>query len=333
MTRNTDPRRYSRVCRAVAALALLLGWIPCASAQTPHAELPPYGDLIYAEAAQLPGDSAGLCRLDLFLRIAHDYIVFHRNGDAPGDSSFTGGVELSIDVFDAQGQTVETANTRKVVRVPNYLATESRDAWLLQQHTFRLAPGRYRVSVLVDDGKSTRQRSIQLPVTLKSLTAGTLALGSVLPLEDSVARADHAYRVFAFGASVPYARPSLLAVSCSAGADAQWRYALTRNDPRARDDRSPRPPSRRSRCWTMSSRLLACATPPHSCWATDRPEADSRSSAFPSTRWRPACTASCFSRPRAPRPTAPWPNSASSGRTCRSRSVSPISPCRSCGTF
>jgi GWxTD domain-containing protein len=231
MSRETVPGPRPRVRTAIAALTLLLVWAPRAFPQTAHAELPPYGDLIYAEAAQLPGDSAGRCRLDVFIRIAHDYIVFHRAGEVPGDSAFLGGVEMSLDVFDAQGQTVESANARKAVRVPNYLATESRDAFALLQQTFRLPPGRYRVAVHVSDGKSTRQRSIDLPVALKALTPGVLALGTVLPLEDSVLRADHAYRVYAFGASVPYARPSLLAVSCSAGPDAQWRYALTRNDP------------------------------------------------------------------------------------------------------
>lgn len=223
------------VPRAAAAAALLL--LCCAAmlrAQMPLAELPPYGDLIYAEAAQVPGHAGSACRVDAFVRIAHDYVVFHRAPEFAGDSTFAGSIEMSFDVLDADEQTVATANVRREVRVRGYLATESRDRCTLVQQTFLLPAGAYRVRAHVSDGQSTRERLLVLPVRLRSLRPGALALASLLPLADSALRPDAGYRLFASGASVPYARPSLLALSCAAGDGTRWRYALTRNDaPRA----------------------------------------------------------------------------------------------------
>ena len=232
MIRNTrPPLSATGIPPALrAAIVALLVCAVRATAQMPTADLPAYGDLVYAEAAQVPGDSARLCRLDVFVRITHDYVVFHRAVEFPGDSSFAGVVELSYDVLDAENRMVATANKRKDVRVPNYAATESRDATVLLRQTFRLPAGEYRVRLQVSDGKSTRQRLIVLPARLRSLQPGALALGSILPLADSALRPGADYHVFAYGASVPFARPSLLALSCAVEKQTQWRYCITRND-------------------------------------------------------------------------------------------------------
>jgi GWxTD domain-containing protein len=219
---------------ALVAIALLCGAASTARAQMPAAELPPYGDLIYAEAAQVPGEAGQQCRVDAFVRIAHDYVVFRRAPVGGGDSTFAGSIDVSFDVLDAEGQTVATANARRDVRVRGYLATESRDGCVLVHQTFRLPEGTYKVRLHVSDGQSTRERLVVLPVRLRSLHPGKLVLASFLPLSDSVLRSTPDYRLFASGAGVPFGRPSLLALTCAVRDDARWRYIITRNDaPRA----------------------------------------------------------------------------------------------------
>lgn len=187
---------------------------------------PAYGDLVAVELHQFPAP-AGQCRIDAFVRVTHDFIVFQRVPERAGDSLFAGRLEVSYELLNATRVTVATAHDRATVEARSYLATNSRDEFALMHRSFRCDPGVYTLVITVGDGTSTRERVLRQHLTVKKFGQEGPVISSIIPLAWSDQDAQTP-SVAAFGRSVPFARQSRVAVAGVASPEAKWTFTMSR---------------------------------------------------------------------------------------------------------
>ena len=230
---NGFPRWFARVSRVVCAGIFILGAL---SVRILCQEGPPrrvleqarYGDVVFVDAAVLPSDSALFERIDVMVRIAKDFIVFTRSGVLQRDSSYVGGMEISIEIQDPKGGAVASTHDKTRIFTGSYESTNTRDEFLNYRKTFYLSSDTYTIKVILNDVGSTRERIIPVQVKLRSLDAPEPVIGSVIPLAPS-ALSDPLklpVEILGFGNSVMYSRPAYVAVTSSDSSRGEWRFIL-----------------------------------------------------------------------------------------------------------
>ena len=222
------PMLNSRV--PVATVLLLVFFVSGLQAQPGRRPQGPvldirYGQQIYAEAVQLPSDSAGRARVDVFLRVAYDFMVFTRSESAHPDSAYLGGRDVTIHARE-DGTTRQTANHRARVAGHDYESTEHRDRYVLFHQSFYLQPGTWDFLVSIDDRGSTKESTIERRLEVRDLgTEGTFAYPVSLRRSDA---AD--YEVLGYDGTLAYAEKGYLAIPVSDGRMDDWVLSLTRID-------------------------------------------------------------------------------------------------------
>lgn len=187
-----------------------------------------YGNQVYMEAAQLPSDSAGKMRVDVFLRVSHDFMIFTRSENPHPDSLYGAGIEISMHAR-REGRSLQTHNHFASVYSASYEATELRDRYLLFRQQFYLAPGAYEFLVTLSDRKSTRQRSIRRVLEVKDLQQAR-SFGMPLPLKESDDSHSAAYSVLGYEGTLPFAAPGLIGIPVTRGWNPSWTVRLLRLD-------------------------------------------------------------------------------------------------------
>ena len=193
-----------------------------------------YGHQLYMEVAQLPSDSAGKARVDVFLRISHDFMIFTRTERMHADSLYGAGVEISI-LARREGQTLQTENHFASVFSASYEGTELRDHYLLFRQHFHLDPGRYEFLVTLSDKRSTRQRQLRRSLDVKDLQ-GSRAIGMPIPLEENDNTRGAAYSVLGYDGTLPFASPGIIGVPVTRGWNPTWTAQLQRLDEDGEED-------------------------------------------------------------------------------------------------
>ncbi|MFZ1731867.1 MAG: GWxTD domain-containing protein [Bacteroidota bacterium] len=188
-----------------------------------------YGDLIYAEAAAMPSDSAGAARIDVFVRVSYDFMIFSRTNSLHPDSLFSAGVELTYSLRSG-GITVRSQNQFARVCAGDYDSTNSRDRFVLLRQSFYVEPGIFEVTVFVADRGSTRENSLTQVVKALKLTETEMQIGQPVPLKKEEERGDYSYSVLAFGRTLPFAEDAVIGVPVTHGLDATWQVQLLRDD-------------------------------------------------------------------------------------------------------
>ncbi|MDT8324015.1 MAG: GWxTD domain-containing protein [Bacteroidota bacterium] len=187
-----------------------------------------YGHQLYVEAAQLPSDSAGKARVDIFLRVTHDFMIFTRTESLHADSLYAAGVEISMHAR-REGKSVATRNHFASLYSGSYEATEMRDRYLRFRQHFHLEPGRYEFLVTLSDRKSARQRNITRILEVKDLQDGR-AIGMPLPLEVNQNPQSVEYSVLGYDGTLPFAAPGLIGIPVTRGWNPTWTLRLLRLD-------------------------------------------------------------------------------------------------------
>jgi GWxTD domain-containing protein len=221
------PMTYGTVAIWFAIMTLLISGSPL-RAQDAADDFLRYGDLVYAEAAQVPSDSGDLARMDVLVRVAYDYLVFIRSDRAQKDSAFTAGAGISVEVTNERSLTIFARDEKAVLFAPDFATTNTRDAYLLLRQTVYLPEGDYTVHVLIDDAHSTRERRIPLRIRLRAPSTEGPAILSAFPVsyKPTFDRPDLA--ALGFGGRFLFATPSFLAVSAIAPDAAVWTFRLNR---------------------------------------------------------------------------------------------------------
>jgi GWxTD domain-containing protein len=185
-----------------------------------------YGNQVYTEAVQLPSDSAGAGRIDVFLRITYDYLIFSKSSSLHPDSLFAAGLEASVHVR-RDGVTIQSKNLFSRAFAGNYEATSLRDRYLLMRHTFYLPPGSYDVLITISDKGSSRSRSTTHNLKIVDLAPGGTNIGYPVSLAAHEDRASQGYAIYGYGAILPFAENALLGVPVPTGTDGKWTARLT----------------------------------------------------------------------------------------------------------
>jgi GWxTD domain-containing protein len=187
-----------------------------------------YGHQLYVEAAQLPSDSVGKARVDVFLRVAHDFMIFTRTERLHTDSLYGAGIEISM-LARRDGQTLQTENHFASVFSASYESTEMRDRYLRFRQQFYLVPGTYEFLITLSDKRSTRQRQLRRVLEVKDLQAAK-AIGKPIPLEETDDTRGAEYSVLGYDGTLPFAMPGLIGIPVTRGWNPSWTVRMQRLD-------------------------------------------------------------------------------------------------------
>ncbi len=188
-----------------------------------------YGDLIYAEAAALPSDSAGVARVDVFVRISYDFMIFTRSKSAHPDSLYSAGVEVSY-LLRQKGRTVRSGNHFARVSAGDYDSTNMRDHYVLLRQTFYLSPGEYDADIQIADRGSTRQSTISQGIEALPFTADDRRIGQPIPLKQNPELGENTYSVLSYSRSLPFAQDAVIGIPVPEHYAATWSVRLARID-------------------------------------------------------------------------------------------------------
>ena len=182
-------------------------------------------DQVFVEVAQFPSDSAGMTRIDVFTRVAYEYMVFERSESQRRDSLFAGGIEVSTHIREGD-RTIIAEHTSAEAVTQDYASTGLRDRYILVNHVFHIPPGKYQILSTVSDRVSTRLHSTELPLMAAALDSLSWGMGRPLSLTRDTENARARYAVFGYGGALPFAEPALVGVPVSEGLDAEWHVSL-----------------------------------------------------------------------------------------------------------
>jgi GWxTD domain-containing protein len=184
-----------------------------------------YGDLIYAEAAAMPSDSAGMTRIDVFVRVSYDFMVFTKSDSRHPDSLYSAGAEITCDLRQSK-QTLRSRIQNARVAVRNFEDTNMRDRFVLLRQTFHVPAGTYEAAVFVSDMGSTRQSSVQQRITTRPLSEKVPHFGEPIPLARESHEGGESYSVLGFSRTLPFAERTLIGIPVTPGFEATWNIQL-----------------------------------------------------------------------------------------------------------
>ena len=184
-------------------------------------------DQVFVEVTQSPSDSAEMARIEVFTRVAYEYMVFERLAAQRSDSLFTGGIEVSTHIREAN-RTISAEHTSAEVVTQDYASTGLRDRYILVHHVFRVPPGKYQVLSTVSDRVSTRLHGSEHTIRAVALDSLSWGMGRPVSLIRDMENTPVRYAAFGYGGALPFAEPALVGVPVSEGLDAEWHVRLRR---------------------------------------------------------------------------------------------------------
>jgi GWxTD domain-containing protein len=147
----------------------------------------------FFETLTFPTGKENLFRLDINYRILKSFFVFMRTSAHDAEFEFEAGFELSIEIFDTQGQSRTREITQRLLR--SDLATfEFPDIeYITGSLTFELPPGEYRLLIQVRDKNSQRrytdrERRVTIPDYRTDLAVFDILFIESIPQENRINR-------------------------------------------------------------------------------------------------------------------------------------------------
>lgn len=214
--------------KSILLLLILIGFSSAAFAQRGGDPRLRYGELLYAEAACFPSDSTGFARIDVFVRVTYDFMIFTRSASMHPDSLYTGGVEVSCSIRK-DGTSLRSSNSFEHVAVADYDDTNMRDRYVLVRQTFYLPPGKYETAVFVSDMGSTRRNTIVHEVKATLFAAPSRQIGQPIPLTRETGHRDAQYGVLGYGRTFAFSQPSIIGIPVPRDFTAHWYVKLQRS--------------------------------------------------------------------------------------------------------
>ncbi|MBN1449231.1 MAG: GWxTD domain-containing protein [Bacteroidetes bacterium] len=223
------------MCIVLLAFFVLAG-SSVAEAQRRERHMPVRGgELAFFEAVQFPSDSAGVSRIDVFVRVAYDFMIFERSEKPHPDSLFAGGIELSTHVRQ-QEHTIVAEHAKASAFTDRYEATGMRDRYVLLHQQFHVPEGTYEVLMTISDAHSSRQQTERRILGVIPLRGDSLRIGRPIPLLREASGGESRYSVYGYGGSLVFATPVHVGIPVSTNTDASWHVRFLRWDEKeARD--------------------------------------------------------------------------------------------------
>jgi GWxTD domain-containing protein len=149
-----DTRRRGAAMPSLACIAIL-AVSSAARAQVEAARTGgEAGKLEYAvDAVSLASLAAGMSRLDVFIQIAYDELTFVKEGDR-----YRGSYDVTLALSDSTGSLVAERVWTEQVKPSSFDQAVSPRAYSLVQRVFDLPPGRYIITVILQDNETRENR-------------------------------------------------------------------------------------------------------------------------------------------------------------------------------
>lgn len=186
-----------------------------------------YGNLVYAEADCFPSDSAGLARVDIIIRVSHDFMIFTRVGGANPDSQYIAAAEITSSLR-RNGVTLRSQHAVIHAAAGDYDATILRDRFQLLRQTFFVAPGQYEVLMEISDKGSTRNTIVRQPLRAVAFAADRFEIGAPIPLRVDPQEGRDVFHVLGYGRTLPFAERALVGIPAPKDLTAEWHVRLLR---------------------------------------------------------------------------------------------------------
>ncbi len=129
----------------------------------------------YVDAISFAGQDRSSSRLDVFLQTTYENLTFikvHENYEA----SF----EVTISIYDTDTKLVREKNWRESIKARSFDESVSTTAYSLLQRSFDLAPGKYFITVMLQDEESHVMRRIVRQMTIPKYDTSTLSLSDIM---------------------------------------------------------------------------------------------------------------------------------------------------------
>jgi GWxTD domain-containing protein len=123
--------------------------------------------LFYYDIGNYKGSSDSLTRVDIFLQVPYSRIQFIKSG-AGYNASYT--VDLSFKNFDSEESVLEKS-WREKVNTAKYESTSSNKNFNISYRSFKMPPGKYKVSIEVEDDDSKINRKVVFSVSVMDFSA------------------------------------------------------------------------------------------------------------------------------------------------------------------
>ncbi len=165
-------------CSIVIFLCITAGLVvhqPEANAQVEMKQSQLY-DLptFHYDLVNVASPDATLSRLQLYLKIAFDELQFILS-----DEGFQARYEVSVVIYDQNGNQVDGKTQEEEVRVDSFDMTNSRLAYSVSYLKFDLEPGRYKIAIGLTDIETQKKRTIKDEFKLSDFTEKKLMVSNI----------------------------------------------------------------------------------------------------------------------------------------------------------
>ncbi|MBN1155445.1 GWxTD domain-containing protein [candidate division KSB1 bacterium] len=144
----------------------------------PQVELKPARSYDLVEIAydlvNVSSSEPGMSRLNIYLEISYDDLQFIKTNEI-----FEANYELSVVIYDADGDQVDGKIWQRQVTVTSYDATNSQQDYIFDHSNFHLEPGEYEVVISLTDANTKQSYAIRQKVLLKDFSERTFSLSDI----------------------------------------------------------------------------------------------------------------------------------------------------------
>jgi GWxTD domain-containing protein len=145
-------------------------------AQDENAPLPlPDIPHVYFEALDFWEESTGECRLDVFVEVPYEALHFTKANDM-----FHASYDVTVDINDSTEKLVTERYWTETIDVKTYEESVSLNTGKLSQKSFPLKPGRYQLSLLMDDPVSKKNFQLKRPIELHDAGKDSFAMSDMM---------------------------------------------------------------------------------------------------------------------------------------------------------
>jgi len=157
-------------------LAILLSTAPSfAQVEVAETQKELENEGFYVDAISFAGQDKSSSRLDVFLQTTYENLTFIKIQD-----NYEASFEVTISIYDADTKLVREKNWRESIKVRSFDESVSTTAYSLLQRSFDLAPGKYFITVLLQDKESHVMRRIVRQMTIPKYDTSTLSLSDIM---------------------------------------------------------------------------------------------------------------------------------------------------------
>jgi len=155
--------------------AMTVGGMGLASGQadvSPEAEATP---MFFFDAMSYASEKDSASRIDFYIQVPHEELRFVKEGD-----KYVAQYDVTLSISNPDQQLLQERTWSVDVRLPEFSATVSRNAYSLTQRAIDISPGSYNVEVHVRDSDSKKSGTIRRAMLVTDFQKDSLSLSDIM---------------------------------------------------------------------------------------------------------------------------------------------------------